>query len=638
MLISYNWLQSYFSDPLPDADSVANTLMLHAFEIEEVKKTESDTLIDIDVLPNRAHDCLSHRGVAHELAGLLSLAVNDNRYTLKTEVRPETSEKTISVNIETDNCRRYMSCVIENVNVDAPLDWVVDHLAGIGQRSINNVVDATNILMFDYGQPFHAFDADKVSGGITIRQAHEGESFVTLTDENIELTADDMVIADDEGVLALAGVKGGKKAEVTHGTKNLVLEVANFDPVAVRSSSRRHKLLTDSAKRFENEITPEMCGGAMEALRATMIETLASNNMLIGEVVDIYTQKPEQHQVSVSHDQLERLLGIDIGSSEVLTILNRFGYEYIDNDNVYTVTIPHERFDLRIAQDLVEEIGRIYGYHNIPSASVADIVSAPEVHSGFATQQRLRNILVERGFNEIMTYSFVKEGSLEMLNPIASDKKALRTSLTPGMQDSLDFNSRNADWFGVDRILLFELGRTYHAIDDEHHLLSVGIHNMNKSAKKRYGTESEQLESLTADLEKILGYSLDYRIKDNVAIFVLDQIKQVEGYSDLLVAASSYSGMMEYSPFSVYPFIRRDVSLWIDEAISQEQLMETILKNKQDYLKKVFFLDRFEKEGRVSYAFSLIFQSHERTLTDHEVNTEMQSITQALELAGGEIR
>ena len=263
MLISYNWLQTYFKEKLPPADKVAEVLIFHSFEIESVEKHSDDFIFDVKVLPDRAHDCLSHRGVARELSVHLGTKVVEDKKPLG--VSGGKPKRPLSINVkEPTFCLRYTSLLIEGIKIGPSPGWLKSRLESIGQKSINNVVDATNLVMFDLGQPLHAFDADKVKGGIEVRMAKDGEKITTLGGKEITLEKDILVIADDEAPLAIAGIKGGNKAEVDAGTKNIILEAANFSPVSVRKTSKRLGIQTDSSKRFENELSPETAKEAIE--------------------------------------------------------------------------------------------------------------------------------------------------------------------------------------------------------------------------------------------------------------------------------------------------------------------------------------------------------------------------------------
>ena len=263
MKYSYTWLQEHLAQPLPSVEELARTITIKAFEVEGMEKfaATNDTVLDIKVLPDRAHDALAHRGMAREIAALFGSKRKERE--MKTHER---DEQVAAVRVEVEEkelCPRYIGVRVDGVEIGPSPEWLQTKLASIGQRSINNIVDLTNFILFDLGQPMHAFDAAKVVGGITVRLAKTGEQMTTLDGKALTLDGTELVIADDEGVLALAGVKGGKKAEVDSTTTAIIFECANFDATATRKTSTKHNIKTDASKRYENGMTSELAGEAI---------------------------------------------------------------------------------------------------------------------------------------------------------------------------------------------------------------------------------------------------------------------------------------------------------------------------------------------------------------------------------------
>lgn len=297
MKISYNWLKAYIAEPLPKPEKLGDVLTFALCEIESIDKLPNgDAILDLNILPNRAHDLLSHQGVAREVAGILGLTYKDPTPLYKI---PESKPTTLNIAIETPTCRRYMGRIVRNIKVGPSPAWVVEHLESIGQRSINNIVDATNIVMFDCGQPCHAFDLVYVPK-IVVKNAAEGEEFPVLGREQIvaKLKSTDMMITDGEKSLAIAGVKGGLVSGVTDGTTDIMLEVANFDSIAVRKTARRLNLLSDSAKRFENDLSPSLGDFAMLEL-STLIAEMCPD-AVFEDIVDVYPSLVEKRTVTFS--------------------------------------------------------------------------------------------------------------------------------------------------------------------------------------------------------------------------------------------------------------------------------------------------------------------------------------------------
>lgn len=642
MLISKKWLQSYFEVELPSMQKIADTLLLHSFEIEGLEEVEDDWVLDIDVLPNRAHDCLCHEGVANELAGLLNLTLKEKRYSNIGDVK--TIDKKISVVIENKNqCLRYVGTLVKNIEVRESPDWLRSRLTSMGQKSINSLVDATNYVMFDMGQPMHVFDADKVSGGIIIRNAKVGEKITILSGEEVELLETDLLICDEEKILALAGVKGGNSAEVTSETNNIIIESANFNPLTTRKTARRVKILTDASKRYENEITSEKAIYASRAMLSLILELAATENTLVGnnngtKVTDNYPNPEEQFELEFTQEHTARLLGFEIKESEINKILEQFDYSYIVDDGNYKVTIPFERLDLRIPEDMIEEIGRLYGYHNIPVASVDNLEFKSEINKSFYVVQKLRNYFVENGFTEIMNYTFVNKGNIELFNPMASDKKALRKNLSTQMKSSLEKNSKLADFVNVEQVLNFEIDVVHTKQGEETHCC-FGLDTLSKKSRKKYGDENSQIEKHVKQIAEMFGLDeLNFVRDGDVVSFNIKQCELGAGssYGELLLD-TSYGQEARFRGISIYPYVKRDISFWI-ESSDAVKLEKAILCSGAEYLQKVFLFDEFEKEGKTSFAFSMIFQSFVKTLTDKEVDMDMEKINTTIKNLDGEIR
>ncbi|MCW9054594.1 MAG: phenylalanine--tRNA ligase beta subunit-related protein [Candidatus Pacebacteria bacterium] len=783
MLISYNWLQTYFDTKLPTPDELAEKLTFHSFEIEGVEKTENDTVIDVDVLPNRAHDCLSHRGIAKELSVLFEIPLN--RDVLR-EDEPEFSEsKLLSVDIEDSLlCRRYSAAVIRGVKVAPSPEWLKARLEALGQRSINNIVDATNYVMFGLGQPLHAFDMKKLEERdgayrINVRSAHDGESITTLTGEGYELTPQTLLITDgnSDAPIGIAGIKGGKIAEVDQETTDIVLESANFNPAHTRKSSQILKLRTDASTRFENELAPEYAPYGLREVVALILDIAG------GEAegyVDIFPrQQSIPYITGVSLEEINSLLGTSVKEQDVEQILDRFGFvfervspidrvleearkhegvsykygasirfdapkafdcssfvsyvfsragvgvpriaidqyvcgeevaeddlkpgdvvfsigkdtearesfkrvadgaevtvqavkyqtiEYMpgtavvsgvshcgiylgdgkvihaagkssDNQVVvndiahdvnfanivgyrrmvdtaprFVVAVPFERLDLRIKEDLIEEIGRVYGYENVSEIPVEKEKQKVSVNKNFYYAEKIRDLLTTKGFAEVYTYSMGESGDIEIENPIAEDKKFLRTSLVGGLSGSLGLNTKNAPLFGGGDVRIFEIGKVF---SDDIEYTSLGIASSNSK------NVLEVLTDLSGELEQKIEAS-----ESNKELFVCNL--------DMLVAnlpePKEYDVSVEqkqvvYRPFSSYPFALRDIAVWVPEKVTADDLLEEIVSVAGDLLVQSSLFDEFSKDGRVSYAYRLVLQSPERTLSDEDIDAVMNRVT-----------
>src|SRR3989344_3402694 len=437
MKVSYNWLQEYISGKLPKPEKVAELLTMHSFEVEAVEKVGKDSVFDIAVLPNRAHDCLSHIGIAKELTTILKSRIKKYELRIKEDGRTKTSDF-ISIEIrDQERCPLYSACVVLNIKVGPSPKWLKERLETLGQKSINNVVDATNYVMLEMGQPTHVFDFDKIKNmqiqkskfknqndnakfknikKIIVRRAERGENIKMLGAGEYKLTEQDLVIADDGGALALAGVKGGVKAEVAGETKNIVLESAYFESSAVRATSKRIGLRTGASWRFENGVVPTLPEKALDRA-AGLIAKLAGGRVASG-VARARGVKFSPSRIFFTAGNINKLLGVNISEKEIFAILKRLGFavgrhamphraigcdDYAPlsafaggrhtttaplsafaggrhtttaplsafaggkTKNGYTATAPEERIDVNCFQDLAEEVGRVYGFENISS-------------------------------------------------------------------------------------------------------------------------------------------------------------------------------------------------------------------------------------------------------------------------------
>ena len=661
MKISLNWLQCYFDKPLPAPEKMAELFTFGLCEVEGVEKVagvdgkpgSADTVFDIKVLPDRACYALSHRGIASEIAALAQMP-------MKPITKPpftETSTKTVAVkNLAPEICTRYVARYIENVTVGPTPDWPRLWLEAIGQRSINTVVDATNTVMFDMGQPLHAFDADKVKGGITIRFAKAGEKMTTLDSSAagakvagkvIELASDMLVIADDEGPLAIAGVKGGSRAGVTDATKNLILEAACFDPVSVRKTSAKVGIHNESSKRFENNVTPHLAPDAMDWLTALILEQ--SKEAKAGKVVDVHGDLPAAVSFDVSVEQISKILGVSIPAVTMIELLGRIGVTATLAGDKMTVSVPHHRLDLRIPADIAEEVGRLYGYDKIP-APVPPTRTLDAVNTTFYYSEKIKNILLAEGFSEVYGYSLVPKGDYDVAKPLASDKGALRTDLATGLADSLKMNVLNADLIGLDAVCLFEIGAVFTKERESIHL-AIACEQVKKVRGKK---GADLVRSALAVLERELGVSLASASTTaapaaNVAEISLDDIiaklPTPASYADLSFAKAPAH---KYQPFSVYPFIVRDVAVFVPGEADSAAVLAVIEGSLEatggaKLIARKALFDVFTKKtedgtSKTSYAYRFVFQAKDRTLSDAEIAVIMDAIYAALKGRGWEIR
>ena len=597
MKVSRAWLQTYFDTPLPDTQALSDALTFHAFEIEE---TVGD-MLDVKVLPNRAADCLSHRGIAKELSAILNLPLKTDPLRQPLPYRDIVSPY-LTVEIEDSNgfdkltagkCLRYMGAVVRGVKVRPSPSWLKEALEAVGQRSVNNIVDATNYVMLDIGQPLHAFDAKGISS-ILVRDAREGEKMTILSGEEYTVPKGTLLItnAGTSEAIGIAGVKGGKAAEVTAATADLIIESANFDGTSIRRTAQVLKLSTDASQRFQNRPSPELCAYGIREVLA-LIQKIAGGE--IAEVVDEYPARPQESwNVSVSLAKMNGILGSRFTKKDVADVFTRLGLEVRVDGDTFTVTPPFERTHLTNPEDLVEEVGRIIGYDKLQATELPfDSAQGKPDQACYRGIEKIKDELVVRGFTEISTQSFARKGDVVLANPLDKSKPALRKSLKENMREAFERAKYAAPLVlpPNQKPRLFEIGTVFTKAGEE---LAI------------------ETSEPVSDLPK--------------------KIQNDENYEPPQYRLGAYQ------PFSVYPFIVRDIALWMPAGTDDGLTKSLIQENTSELLVRLDQFDRFEKEGRVSLAFRLVFQSNERSLTNEEVNGVMERIYEALKKAGFEVR
>ncbi len=630
MKISREWLQTYFEKELPNAEALSDALTFHAFEIDGIEKIGSDSILDVKVTPNRGHDCLSHRGVAKELSAILQLPLKSDPLTDIDESRNSQSEsKTwpsglerssgrvsaeVSVSINSPLCSRYIAGHIKGVKVALSPAWLKERLEAVGQRSINNVVDATNYVMFDLGQPLHAFDAGKLVQkegryAVGVRAAKAGEKLFALDEKEYLLNESMLVIVDENKgeAIGIAGVKGGMPAGISEETHEIIIESANFDGPTVRRAAQELKLRTDASARFEQVISPELAAYAMQAVVDLILELAGGE--FIG-VTDVYPKPQEKKEVSVSVTQVKNLLGDTFGEKEIKDSFNRLGFSFQQNAELFSVEVPFERLDLEIPEDLVEEVGRIQGYDKIPPIELPPFSKPVEINKNFYWSEKIREYLVAQGFSEVFTSVFAEKGERIVLNKVDGVKPYLRTNLADGLTEALERNMRNKELLGLAQVKLFEIGAIWKGGKEEM------VYDLAVEKIKKGKTADEYRKELDAELKNIPEALAEY---ENLPL------SQTE----------------RYQPFSKYPYIVRDLAVWKPEGsygMDEDKIEEQIKAEAGELCVKISRFDRFEKEGRVSLAYRLIFQSFDRTLTDGEVNAAMECVYGKKKEQGFEIR
>lgn len=631
--------------------------------------TLDDTTIDVDLTPNRA-DCLSLRGLAREVGVLTGEPVTEPE--LKA-VPPSHDEKPTIVVEAPAECPRYLGRIIRKVDLSAstPL-WMVENLRRSGIRSIDPAVDVTNYVMLELGQPLHAFDRAEVEGGIVVRLAKPDEELVLLDGQTVELTAGTLVIADHAKPLAIAGVMGGEHSGVTEKTRDLLLEAAWFEPVAMAGKARDYGLHTDASHRFERGVDYELARTAMERATALLLEITGGE---AGEIVEVASEEhlPKGCQVTLRADRLNAVLGMSIDASRVEDILTRLGLAVIDQTgSAWTVNVPSYRPDISIEEDLIEEVGRIYGYNNLPVTEPVGSLAMRPVKEAVRPLSSVRSFFVSRGYQEAITYSFVdpkvqgildpeREG-IALANPISADLAVMRTTLWSGLVKTLEYNQKRQQ----PRIRLFETGLRFvkngNEIDQQPMLAGIvtGGQLPESWANGRRDADFFDVKGELEALFSLLGVEVRFAAGQHPALhpgqtaqlFVGDQPvgwlgamhplvqKKLDVNGTILMfelflnpVVSGY--VPNFKEFSKYPEVRRDLAIIIGNEIAFADVDRVVRNNAGDRLTALRAFDVYEGEklgeGKRSLALSLFWQHPERTLNDDEVHEFFDRVINALQ-------
>lgn len=604
MIFSYNYLQSFFKEKLPTPTKIAEILTMHAFENEYIEKRGNDYILSIDVLPDRAGDCLSHIGLARELSVLLSMKAVYPKAKIK-----ETLKEKLPIVIENDDdCLRYTASIIKDVKVTESPKSMKERLEVCGINSINNIVDITNYTMLETGQPMHAFDYDKIVGGITIRRAKKGEKISLLGEKEYLLDESILVIADDEAPLAIAGIKGGKKAEITKETKNIVLESANFSPKLISQTARRLNIRTDASIRFEQNIDPNLTSSAIE--RAVDLIGLPSSPK-----IDVYRNKLKPWSIKINVDDINNTLGINIPEKEIIKILTKLGFTVKDG---LMIEVPTYRQDIVIPENITEEIGRVYGYDKIP-LTLPSFSNPAQTNYDIFWQNKTRDTMKELQYSEIYSYSFIGDQEKDdfnltvrkIINPVSSYYKYLRPTIIPQL---INIAKENLKYF--DKVKIFELGKVF---DKKEALVLSGA----ISGNNYLGVKSDILALFNS-----LGISKVSFTKEEIKI-AKDVIGKIGIKSGITFFEFDFDKIQknaidnrEYKHVSYHPIATRDISGLIDENVEIEDIISKI--ENIDLVKSVEVFDIFKGKnvpsGKKSISLRIDLQSEEKTLDGETID------------------
>ncbi len=591
---------------------------MHSFEAEAGEGGD----LNIDILPNRVSDASAHLGIAREISALLGYEVIEPGFEPKTKKELETGDY-VAVDVEDKKaCPRYMALLVKGTKVGPSPEWLKKRLAEVGQKSINNIVDIMNYVMLETGQPLHAFDLDKLGKKkIIIRKAVGGEKIETLDNKKISLPSGSLIIADDKDTLAIAGIKGGKKAEITKDTKDIIIEAAVFDGLGIRRTSRTICLKTDASFRFEHGISYYLPGHAIKRA-AALVQEIAGGDVA-ESAVDISAGEPRKNPIIFYAEDVSKILGEEIKKKEIEKILKSLSFSVKKEGENYFVKAPLERTDVNTKEDIVEEIARVYGYENIPSEIPAAVSSESETNEEYIYSNWVRGVLYGLGFTEVYNYSFLEKGpgDLKIENPLSGERAYLRGDISTGLGRSVN---ENLKYF--DEVKLFEIGRIFSKEGEKTNIaFSVGY----KKGKKNVAAE------LKGAAGALFITDVGKYIKND--IFEIDLNKIIEAAKDSNIEtekiADFVSKDVEFRPFSKFPPATRDISIFVPVDTKMESVEDVIENTAGELLTDSDLFDEYmPPDGdQKSLAFRLIFQSFEKTLTDKEINQIMREIIKALE-------
>jgi len=685
MRVSFNWLKDFMETKI-EAGKAQSFLTMAGLEITSITDIDGDHIMEIEVTPNRP-DCLSVLGIARELSAASGIAIKLPDSVKKNFMKKTSARGNVKIEVvDRHACPRYVGCIMKNVKVGSSPKWLIDRLNAMGVRSVNNVVDITNYALFELGQPLHAFDLDKLKGKrIVVRRARKGESIVTIDGINRVLSPNILVIADEARPIAAAGIMGGKDTEITSKTSNILIESACFEQVVIRKACRELGLASESSYRFERGVDQGMIFAS--SVRAQELVKEIAGGKTAGGMSDIGPGIEKEKEITLSLDDVARILGIDISPERIKDIFKRLNLGPIKKKDKISVTVPSYRQDLNRDIDLIEEIARLYGYDKVPPRlpSFTPQKTYQLEKRTTSLENEIRKILCGAGLNEIMTYSLTSRDSIEYLgislenlvslrNPMSSQQEIMRPSLLSELLGVLNWNLNRKNTL----LQLFELNKVYimnkeSGQADEIMRLSIGI------CGNKPGNWKEKPRDLDFfDLKGIIEILMDslgaagYRVektehpslKENMSIAinaggrvcgVFGEVKEdvarkfdikrkvylAEISLDALLGCANLKKTFVGLP--KYPSVKRDIAILLDDTINASGIYDVIKEEARQLVKSVEVFDLYKgrqiQEGKKSLAYTIQYRSDERTLNDKEVNDIHKKVQDALiKRLGAQIR
>ncbi|MBI2098370.1 MAG: phenylalanine--tRNA ligase subunit beta [Candidatus Wildermuthbacteria bacterium] len=689
MLFSYNWLQEYIKGKLPAPAKLAELLNMHAFEVEALRQAQGkkDWILDIAVLPNRAHDCLSHTGMAREIAAICKLKLQLPK-TKQIKVQ-KGGLAPLKVRVQsTELVPRYTALLIEGVTIGKSPTWIAERLEAVGVNSINNVVDLTNFIMLETGQPLHAFDYEQIEGPfdsaqgklMNVREAKEGEKLETLDNQIFSLPRGALVIEDAPStgsgqakrLIDLAGIKGGKVSAISSGTKHILLQAANFNAATIYRTKSQLKYTTQAADIYAHQIDPNLTMEALERAYALCAELGIGGKIV--QVVDLYPKSASWRTKRIALDMqfASSILGIPLSQKEAKRILESLDCQVALTKNRLQVTCPTRRLDLTMQEDLVEEIGRIVGYETIPAAFPIAPITPPSKNIELLWLSKIRNALKGLGFTEVYNHSFIgdkdfspfaysatdKEKLVEVENPLSSEFSHLRDSLLENLLKNVRDNQKKTE-----TIRIFEVGNTFRRHKGkfvESNMLSALIYNgsfyevkgvcdfilnglgISSAWYDEYQATSEESRAtiwhkgksaeIKVDGEKI-GFLGEISSRVNTALKLSKPVGALHLNLQKLILLASEE--ISYQVPSRFPASTRDIAILVPFQTKVAEVMNAMNGAGGPLVRDIDLFDMYEGEhlaqGKKNLAFHIIYESSDRTLTSKEVDTLHNQIIKAVE-------
>ena len=629
-----------------------------------------DGVIDFELTANRG-DLLSILGMAYEVGAIYDKKVKD------VDLSHKESEKSVKdcfkVKVDTENCKVFLAKKVENVEIKESPAFIKNRLMACGIRPINNVVDISKYVILELVQPLHFYDADKLNGLIEVRMASENEKLTTLDNIERTLTTDDIVISDGKEAIGLAGVMGGLDTEITENTKNVIIESAIFDSVKVRKTAQKI-VRSEASNRFEKGLDPNRTYMAVERA-AKLLEEIASGTVL-SETVEYNTEDMQDRKIDITYEKINAVLGTVIPNEDVLNVFTRLGFEYVEDGKNITVSVPRRRLDISIKEDLVEEVGRIYGVDNIESKVP---VMPIKMGSYDKVTREIRNKMVNLGLNETLSYVLVRENeasnfagydrkeevqSIKLLSPLTEERSTLRQSIITSLYKIYEYNVAHYN----KAVSIFEIGKTFYKQNDtyneENKLACLMTGDFYQGIHEEKKADFFIIKGIAEEVLDYLGYAGRYSFvtSDNAGemlhpgqsavisvnndiVGVIGKVHPKVSKEDIFVMEINLdklldkkTGKMKYKEISKYPTVNKDLSVIVDNNLESMEIAKQIKKAAGSLLIESKVFDEYKgkgiEEGKKSLTYSLSFGANDRTLTDEEINKVLEKVIASLNKIG----